>query len=283
MPVIVSSELQGTIVGVFVEVGSVVRAGSVVALVESMKMHHDVLAPSEGTIEAVDIAEGATVVVGQPLMRLVEGSAGPEGPNDADSEMARPKSPIGLERGDLSDVIARHTLGLDAQRPEAVAKRRARGRRTTRENVADLVDEGSFVEYGPVVIAAQRRRRELDDLIASTPADGLVGGLGDVNGELFGDDSAGSQSAGGRAAKCVVVSYDYTVLAGTQGTQNHRKKDRLFEVAEQLRLPSSEAARWMCRTRRLRHVKIGKRLLVRRSWIDEFVEREAVNVFGSDH
>ncbi|MBG7604922.1 MAG: biotin carboxylase [Actinobacteria bacterium] len=237
MPVIVSSELQGTIVGVFVEVGSVVRAGSVVALVESMKMHHDVLAPSEGTIEAVDIAEGATVVVGQPLMRLVEGSAGPEGPNDADSEMARPKSPIGLERGDLSDVIARHTLGLDAQRPEAVAKRRARGRRTTRENVADLVDEGSFVEYGPVVIAAQRRRRELDDLITSTPADGLVGGLGDVNGELFGDDSVGSQSAGGRAAKCVVVSYDYTVLAGTQGTQNHRKKDRLFEVAEQLRLP----------------------------------------------
>ena len=28
------------------------------------------------------------------------------------------------------------------------------------------------------------------------------------------------------------MSYDYTVLAGTQGTQNHRKKDRLFELAE---------------------------------------------------
>jgi acetyl-CoA carboxylase carboxyltransferase component len=86
------------------------------------------------------------------------------------------------------------------------------------------------VEYGPLVIAAQRRRRSVDDLIASTPADGLVGGIGDVNGDLF----AGSSS---RASKVVAVSYDYTVLAGTQGTQNHRKKDRLFEVAEQLRIP----------------------------------------------
>ena len=76
-----------------------------------------------------------------------------------------------------------------------------------------------------MVIAAQRRRRALDDLIARTPADGMIGGIGTVNGALF----------DGRRA--VVVSYDYTVLAGTQGGQNHRKKDRLFELAEQLRLP----------------------------------------------
>ena len=96
-----------------------------------------------------------------------------------------------------------------------------------RENVADLVDDGSFVEYGPLVIAAQRRRRELDDLIANTPADGLIGGVGSVNGDVFDR----------RAASCIAMSYDYTVLAGTQGMQNHRKKDRLFELAERLRLP----------------------------------------------
>ncbi len=107
-----------------------------------------------------------------------------------------------------------------AARPDAVARRRKVGRRTARENVADLVDEGSFVEYGPVVIAAQRRRRELADLIARTPADGMIGGLGKVNGRSI-----------------VAMSYDYTVLAGTQGTQNHHKKDRLFELAEQMRLP----------------------------------------------
>ncbi|MET0457809.1 MAG: carboxyl transferase domain-containing protein, partial [Ilumatobacteraceae bacterium] len=121
----------------------------------------------------------------------------------------------------------RHRVGLDEARPDAVARRRARHRRTARENVADLVDADSFIEYGPVVIAAQRRRRELQDLIANTPADGLIGGIGTVNGELFGSE----------AARCVAVSYDYTVLAGTQGLQNHRKKDRLFELAERLHLP----------------------------------------------
>ena len=54
-----------------------------------------------------------------------------------------------------------------------------------------------------------------------TPADGLVGGVGTRQ----------------RPLARVVMSYDYTVLAGTQGMQNHRKKDRLFELAERLRLP----------------------------------------------
>ena len=77
------------------------------------------------------------------------------------------------------------------------------------------------------MIAAQRRRRTLEDLIARTPADGMVSGIGRVNGRLFADSEA----------RCIVMSYDYTVLAGTQGLQNHRKKDRLFELAERLRLP----------------------------------------------
>ncbi|MDQ3469661.1 MAG: biotin carboxylase, partial [Actinomycetota bacterium] len=111
--------------------------------------------------------------------------------------------------------------------PGAVARRREVGRRTARENVADLVDAGSFVEYGPLVIAAQRRRRQLDDLIANTPADGLVGGIGTANAEQFGAHSA----------RVIAMSYDYTVLAGTQGLQNHRKKDRLFELAERTRTP----------------------------------------------
>ena len=34
-----------------------------------------------------------------------------------------------------------------------------------------------------------------------------------------------------------MLSYDYSVLAGTQGQMNHRKKDRLFELVERLRLP----------------------------------------------
>ena len=133
------------------------------------------------------------------------------------------------ERGDLAEVLARRALTEDAARPEAVERRHAAGGRTARENIEDLVDPGSFVEYGRFAIAAQRGRRELEDLIARTPGDGFLGGTARVNGELLGP--------AGRSA-CAVLSYDYTVLAGTQGALGHRKKDRLFELIERMRLPT---------------------------------------------
>jgi acetyl-CoA carboxylase carboxyltransferase component len=133
----------------------------------------------------------------------------------------------GEERPDLTELRERRALTEDAARPEAVARRHAAGGRTARENLTDLVDPGSFVEYGRFAIAAQRGRRELDDLIARTPADGFIGGTATVNGELFGERAA-----------CAVLSYDYTVMAGTQGALGHRKKDRLFELIERMRLPA---------------------------------------------
>src|SRR3954453_20602597 len=129
-------------------------------------------------------------------------------------------------RDDLAELERRRALTEDAARGAAVERRHAAGGRTARENLEDLVDPGSFVEYGRYAIAAQRGRREVDDLIARTPADGFVGGTATVNGELFGE-----------RAGCAVLSYDYTVLAGTQGALGHRKKDRLFELIERLRLP----------------------------------------------
>jgi acetyl-CoA carboxylase carboxyltransferase component len=133
----------------------------------------------------------------------------------------------GEERPDLAELRERRALTDDAARPEAVERRHAAGARTARENLADLVDPGSFVEYGRLAIAAQRGRRELADLIARTPADGFIGGTATVNGELFGEGAA-----------CAVLSYDYTVMAGTQGALGHRKKDRLFELIERMRLPA---------------------------------------------
>ncbi|MET0577957.1 MAG: carboxyl transferase domain-containing protein, partial [Ilumatobacteraceae bacterium] len=211
-----------------VSAGDVVRAGTVLLLIESMKMHHDVSAPEAGRIGDLLIEVGAAVMPGDVLVRLEAIDELVDHPTHAaDAAPAGPAAVAGAVRPDLAESIERHRVGLDEARPDAVARRRARHRRTARENVADLVDADSFIEYGPVVIAAQRRRRELQDLIANTPADGLIGGIGTVNGELFGSE----------AARCVAVSYDYTVLAGTQGLQNHRKKDRLFELAERLHLP----------------------------------------------
>jgi acetyl-CoA carboxylase carboxyltransferase component len=131
------------------------------------------------------------------------------------------------DRPDLDEAMERRALTRDEARPEAVERRHAGGARTARENIADLVDPGSFVEYGGLAIAAQRARRELRELLERTPADGLVAGIGRVNGELFGERGA-----------CAVLSYDYTVLAGTQGAIGHRKKDRLFELIERMRLPT---------------------------------------------
>jgi acetyl-CoA carboxylase carboxyltransferase component len=208
--------MQGTIVTIDVAAGQMVRAGQQLMLIESMKMHHPIEAPRDGSLTEVLVAVGDTVPEGAPVARLQRA--------DIDAPVAQHQEAHAVDldapRADLSEVIGRHAVGLDAARPDAVAKRRAAGRRTTRENVDDLLDTGSFVEYGPVVIAAQRRRRPVDELIARTPADGLVGGVGRVDG-----------------ASVVAVSYDYTVLAGTQGTQNHRKKDRLFELAAAQRLP----------------------------------------------
>ncbi|WP_283634670.1 acyl-CoA carboxylase subunit beta [Mycolicibacterium poriferae] len=132
------------------------------------------------------------------------------------------------ERNDLTELRRRRELTEDAARPDAVSRRHERGGRTARENVADLVDPGSFVEYGRFAIAPQRMRRDVDDLIARTPADGLVAGTARINGDEFGAE----------ASACAVLSYDYTVLAGTQGALGHRKKDRLFELIERMRLPT---------------------------------------------
>jgi acetyl-CoA carboxylase carboxyltransferase component len=213
--------MQGTIVAIDVAVGDHVGAGRQLMLIESMKMHHAIEAVSSGVITHIPVAIGQNVLVSDLLVSMVPGAA-------ADPIQAPViAADVDRIRPDLAESLDRHRVGLDPARPDPVARRRAVSRRTARENVADLVDEGSFVEYGPLVIAAQRRRRSLDDLIARTPADGMIGGIGRVNGDAF----------AGQAAQCVAVSYDYTVLAGTQGLQNHRKKDRLFEVAEQLRLP----------------------------------------------
>jgi acetyl-CoA carboxylase carboxyltransferase component len=131
-----------------------------------------------------------------------------------------------LMRPELAEVIERHALGLDERRPEAVERRKRKNQRTARANVKDLCDD-HFIEYGALTIAAQRGRRSLDDLIQRTPADGLIAGIGTVNRSLFGDEKG----------RCMVMAYDYTVLAGTQGYFNHKKMDRMLKLAHEQGLP----------------------------------------------
>jgi acetyl-CoA carboxylase carboxyltransferase component len=211
----VTAPMAGVVVAIARGPREEVGAGMPVVVLEAMKMEHEVLAEGAGIVASIEVAVGETVEEGQLLAVLAAGSSEPAGAHLDDAAETSPGP-----RADLDAVHARHALGLDAARPEAVAKRRERGRRTARENLADLLDDGTFVEYGPLVFAAQERRRTREELITRTPADGLVGGVGEVDGR-----------------RVVAMSYDYTVLAGTQGMRNHAKKDRLFELAERSRLP----------------------------------------------
>ncbi|MEV8318582.1 carboxyl transferase domain-containing protein [Streptomyces sp. NPDC059900] len=211
----IAAPMTGTVVTVDVTVGEQVAAGQQLLVLEAMKMEHVVRADASGTVTALHARPGDTTAEGRPLVTVDASAAG-----EAATASAETAVDPDAVRPDLAENLARHAFGLDEHRPDAVAKRHSIGRRTARENIQDLCDDGTFTEYGALAIAAQRRRRSLDDLIASTPADGMVTGTGRIGG-----------------VRCVAMSYDYTVLAGTQGLQNHRKTDRMLQLAGERRLP----------------------------------------------
>jgi acetyl/propionyl-CoA carboxylase alpha subunit len=218
---LVPAPLQGTIVEFSVSVDEEVSAGQALAVMDSMKMEHVIVSPISGLVRSIKVSPGEAIYEGHGII-IIE-------PADVAGAEKTEEKVVDLDhiRPDLAEVLERHYFGMDEARPEAVAKRRKTHQRTARENIADICDEDSFVEYGPLAIAAQRRRRSVEDLIRKTPADGMVTGVGSVNGDVFGE----------RESQCVVMSYDYMVLAGTQGKLNHAKKDRMFELAEKQKLP----------------------------------------------
>jgi acetyl/propionyl-CoA carboxylase alpha subunit/acetyl-CoA carboxylase carboxyltransferase component len=219
--VAVAAPLAAIVGSISVSEGDLVRPGQAVAVLEAMKMEHLVHTEVGGRVLKIAAEPGITVTEGQPLVFLepmeVAGDAAVEAVAE-DLDAIRP---------DLAEVIARHRYTLDEARPDAVAKRRKTSHRTARENIDDLVDPGSFLEYGALAIAAQKRRRSTEDLIVATPADGLITGIGSVNGGLFSADKA----------RTAALAYDFTVLAGTQGAMNHRKSDRLMAIIADQKLP----------------------------------------------
>ena len=251
----IRSPLQATVVQWLVHPGDVFQAGDVLVILEAMKMEHEVRAHAPGQVASHQFAVGDLVNENDlllyseqtlPVIRRPQGdisldfgaepasalvSASLNTASTITPPAALATAPPPALRADLQRVLDRHAFTLDAARPQAVAKRHALKLRSARENIADLCDEaaqpGTFLEYGALALAAQSRRRTLDDLIANTPADGMVTGIGSVNAAQFGEEKS----------RCVVMAYDFTVLAGTQGMRNHQKTDRLLELALQQHLP----------------------------------------------
>ena len=218
----VAAPMQAVVHSVNVAVGDAVSAGQELVILEAMKMQHALAAPVSGTVKALKYDVGEVVEEGAPVFAIEAGEAAAAQQGESHTQ------DLDAVRADLAELQARLARTLDANRPEKMAKRHDKGHRSARENVEDLCDEGSFIEYGQLMVAAQRQRRQLDDLIDNTPADGLVAGFGAVNGEMFDEE----------AARTAVLAYDYTVLAGTQGLFNHKKTDRVLEMAHQWQLPT---------------------------------------------
>ena len=219
--VAVPAPMQGTVVSLSVAEGEAVAAGQPLMIMDAMKMQHEIKSPARGYVRRIAVAAGETIYEGHALLFVEE----------ADVEVARAAEAETIDldhvRPDLAEYFDRRAMTLDERRPESVARRRKTNQRTARQNLDDLVDPGSFIEWGAFAIASQRTRRTIDDLVEKTPADGLITGIGRVNGALFGPDKS----------RVAIGHYDYTVLAGTQGKTNHNKKDRLFEIVEQQRIP----------------------------------------------
>ena len=211
----IRSPMAATVVEIAVSAGQAVRAGDLLAVVEAMKMQHELRAPQAARVVAVLAKAGELLAEGDGLLRLGPAEHGAVAAPRDDEAPAAPAI-----RPELQELFDRTALLRDEARPEAIARRHATGARTARENVADLCDAGSFVEYGAFAYAAQAKRRPVDELIRQTPADGLVAGIGRVGG-----------------LRCAVLAYDATVLAGTQGLRNHQKTDRLLGLAHEQRLP----------------------------------------------
>jgi acetyl/propionyl-CoA carboxylase alpha subunit/acetyl-CoA carboxylase carboxyltransferase component len=216
-----SAPCAGVLVSLALAQGDAVAAGQTIAVLEAMKMEFEVKAEHSGIVHALASAAGDTIVEGQALAFLQPAEV------DGLAEHGEQALDLAHIRADLAEVLERHARLTDARRPEAVAKRRKTGQRTVRENLADLLDADSFIEYGAMALAAQRRRRSPEELLELSPADGLVAAIGTVNAASFGSE----------AARCMAIAYDYTVFAGTQGVMNHKKTDRMLALAEQWRLP----------------------------------------------
>ncbi|MFT5997323.1 MAG: acetyl-CoA carboxylase carboxyltransferase component, partial [Glaciecola sp.] len=127
----------------------------------------------------------------------------------------------------LDELRVREALTLDEQRTGQQQKRQQKGYLTARENLQNLCSIDSFMEYGQMAVAAQRLRRDYDELKTATAADGVITGIGQINQGLVAKQN--TQTA--------IVINDYSVLAGTQGYFHHLKLDRILAIAADKKLP----------------------------------------------
>jgi acetyl-CoA carboxylase carboxyltransferase component len=212
--------MQSTIVSLDVAPGDEVQFGQELLVLNAMKMEHVIEAEISGRVSEVNVTEGDTVPEDSVLLVIEEADI------ETDTMLVEDALDLDTPRDDLAEVIRRREITTDESRRKQVEKRHAQAGRSARENIEDLADEGSFFQYGSLAVG-MALRGTVDELLDYAPSDGLVMGIGHVNGGDF-DESR---------SRCVLMSYDYSVLAGSQGGMNHKMMDRMFQTADKLESP----------------------------------------------
>jgi acetyl-CoA carboxylase carboxyltransferase component len=212
--------MAAVLVSVDVIAGQSVDKNHIIAVIESMKMQTAITASVAGLITDIKVSAGQTIQEGQLICKVVESSQS--------SNVLDTQEPISDSVENALDQLNQQlAASLDSGRKKSIDKRHAKGYRTARENLRQLCDEGSFVEYGQLAVAAQRDRMSSGKLKAETAADGVITGLATINAQQFGE----------QASQVAIIVNDYTVLAGTQGYFHHRKIDRMLDQAKRSYLP----------------------------------------------
>ena len=220
IPYSIVSPMAAAVVSVAVKSGQEVGQGEIIATVESMKMQTAIESPVAGTVVDLNVTVGETIQSNHEICRVEESIGSNSAVKKTQSKAVDAQDPLDMLNQELES-------SLDSSRTKAVTKRHSKGYRSARENLQQLCDDGSFVEYGQLAVAAQRDRMSTDKLKSDTAADGVITGLATINRDQFGE----------HATQVAIVINDYTVLAGTQGYFHHRKIDRILEQAKRSFLP----------------------------------------------
>lgn len=210
----------GTVVAVLVSQNEQVDINQPLVIIEAMKMQTTLCAEISGKVGQVFVSIDDECFVGMSLVEIVA-----DGVNTAKTS-SMPISQSNNQRL-LEALRNRKALTLDEQRVEQQTKRQQKGYLTARENIHNLCPDDSFMEYGQMAVAAQRLRRDYEDLKSATAADGVITGVGKINQRLVKPENSLS----------AIVINDYSVLAGTQGYFHHLKLDRILAIAAEKKYP----------------------------------------------
>lgn len=209
------------VVAILVSENELVYADQPLVIIEAMKMQTTLCAQASGKISRVFVTLHDECFVGMPLVEIIVEQ--------------QPQNEVRIEKEKTSQVNQnlfenlqnRKSLSLDSHRLEQQDKRHNKGYLTARENLQNLCPDDSFMEYGQLAVAAQRLRRDYDELKSATAADGIITGVGKINQDLVAKTHS----------KSAIVINDYSVLAGTQGYFHHLKLDRILAVAAEKKYP----------------------------------------------